>query len=115
MILLTAAEDAPDFAGPVRLVGKAKIGDKERVREVRGGTMIFPVGNIDAERPESRLTREFALAIMSKESAPISILPAERKTWEAPANGKVQIPLKIVRRAEFNAKLKLIPDGPRAA
>lgn len=114
-ILLTAAEDAPDFAGPVRLIGKAKIGDKERVREVRGGTMIFPVGNVDTERPESRLTREFALAIMSKESAPLSFLPAERKTWEAPANGKLQIPLKIVRRAEFNAKLKLKPVGPGTA
>ena len=115
VILLTAAEDAPDFVGPVRLVGKAKVGDKELVREVRGGTMVFPVGNVDSERPESRLTREFALAITSKETAPISIVPAERKTWEGPANGKLQIPLKIIRRAEFNAKLKLKPVGPGTA
>ena len=114
-ILLTATDDAPDFAGPVRLIGKAKVGDKELVREVRGGTMVFPVGNVDSERPESRLTREFALSIMSKESAPISIVPAERKTWEAPANGKLQIPLKIIRRAEFNAKMKLKPVGPGTA
>lgn len=114
-ILLTAAEDAPDFAGPVRLVGKAKIGDKEIVREARGSTMVFPVGNQDAERPESRLTREFALSITSKETAPLSIVPVERKTWEVPANGKLEIPLKIVRRAEFNAKLKLKPVGPGAA
>src|SRR5207247_10409136 len=41
-ILLTAAEDAPAFAGPIRLVGRAKIGGKELVREARGGTMRFP-------------------------------------------------------------------------
>ncbi|MBK7997137.1 MAG: PPC domain-containing protein [Verrucomicrobia bacterium] len=114
-IYLTAAEDAPDFAGPVRLVGKAKLGEKEIVREVRGGTVVFNVGNYDAERPESRLTREFALGITSKETAPLSILPGERKTWEAPANGKLEIPLKIVRRGEFNAKLKLKPVGPGTA
>lgn len=114
-ILLTATEDAPDFTGPVRLVGKAKIGDKEVIREMRGGTMVFPIGNADTERPESRLTRELALSITSKETAPLSIVPAERKTWEAPANGKLEIPLKIVRRAEFNAKLKLKPLGPGTA
>lgn len=114
-IYLTAAEDAPDFAGPVRLVGKAKLGERELVREVRGGTVVFNVGNYDAERPESRLTREFALGITSKETAPLSILAAERKTWEAPANGKLEIPLKIIRRGEFNAKLKLKPVGPGTA
>ena len=114
-ILLTAAEDAPDFTGLVRIVGKAKAGDKEIVREARGATMLFPVGNIDSERAESRLTREFALAITSKESAPLSIAPAERKTWEVAANGKIEIPLKLTRRGEFNATLKLKPLGPGTA
>lgn len=111
-IYLTAAEDAPDFAGPVRLVGKAKIGDNEISREARGGTMVFNVGNYDAERPESRVTREFALSITSQETAPLSIVAAERKTWEVPANGTLEVPLKVVRRGEFNAKLKLKPVGP---
>jgi hypothetical protein len=113
-ILLTASEDAPPFAGALRLVGKAKVGDKELVREARGGTMVFPVGNTDNERPESRVAREFALAITDKESAPISIA-AEKKTWEAPTNGKLQVPLAITRRAEFNANLKLKPLGPGVA
>lgn len=111
-ILLTAAEDAPTFAGPIRLVGKAKVSDKELVRVARGGTMVFPVGNTDSERPESRVAREFVVAISDKESAPISIAAAEKKTWEAHANGKLQIPLAITRRGEFNATLKLKPLGP---
>lgn len=113
-ILLTVAEDAPAFAGPIKLVGKAKVGDAELVREARGGTTVFTVANTDSERPESRLTRELVLAISDKESAPISIAAAEKKTWEAAANGKLEIPLRIVRRGEFNANLKLKPLGPGA-
>jgi hypothetical protein len=114
-ILLTAAEDAPAFAGPIRLVGRAKVGDKELVRQAHGGTMVFAVGNTDSERPESRVAREFALAISDKESAPLSMATSERKTWEAPANGKLEIPLAITRRGEFNANLKLKPLGPGTA
>jgi hypothetical protein len=111
-ILLTATEDAPAFAGPVRLVGRAKVGDRDVVREARGGTMVFPVGNTDSERPDSRLAREFALAISDKETVPLAIAAAEKKTWEAPANTKLSIPLRITRRVEFNASLKLKPLGP---
>jgi hypothetical protein len=111
-ILLTATEDAPAFAGALRLMGRAKIGDQELVREALGGTMVFPVANTDSERPESRVTREFVLAITDQESAPVSIGASEKKTWEAPANGKLQVPLLITRRGEFNANLKLKPLGP---
>jgi len=114
-ILLTAAENAPAFAGPIKLVGRAKAGDNELVREARGGTMIFPVGNTDSERPEASLTSELALAITDKEDAPISVTATERKTWEAPAGSKLQIPLSLVRRGDFNAKLKLKPLGPGTA
>ena len=74
--------------------------------------MIFPVGNTDSERPDSRLAREFALAISDKESSPLSIAAAENKIWEAPANIKLSIPIRITRRGEFNANLKLKPLGP---
>ncbi len=114
-LLFTAAENAPAFAGPLKLVGRAQVGENELVREARGGTMVFPVGNTDSERPESRLTSEFALAICDKETAPISITTAERKTWEAPAGSKLTVPLTLTRRGDFNAKLKLKPLGPGPA
>ena len=114
-ILLTAAEDAPAFAGPIRLVGKATIGGQEIVREARGGTMLFPVASTDTERPEARVTGEFTLAICDQEFAPVSVTPAENKTWEAAANGKLEVPLRVTRRGEFNAALKLKPLGPGVA
>ena len=114
-ILLTAAEDAPAYAGALQLVGRAKVGEKELRREVRGGTMIFPVGTTDTERPESRVTQPFSIAIMDKEGAPVSITTAEARTWDAPANAKLEIPLRVTRRGDFNAKLKLKPIGPGVA
>jgi hypothetical protein len=114
-ILLTAAEDAPAFAGPLQLVGRSKAGEKEIRREARAGTMIFPVGSTDSERPESRVVQQLSISIMDKESAPISIAAAEVKTWDAPTNGKVEIPLRVTRRGDFNAKLKLKPLGPGTA
>ena len=114
-ILLTAADDAPAFAGPLQLVGRSKVGEKELHRDARGGTMIFPVGTTDTERPESRVAQQLSIAIMDKESAPVSIAAAEARTWDAPANGKVEIPLRVTRRGDFNAKLKLKPIGPGVA
>jgi hypothetical protein len=112
VILLTAAADAPAFAGAVKLIGRVKLGETELVREARGGTMIFPVNNFDSERPESRPTHDFTLAISSQERAPISIAPVESKVWEVQANTKLEIPLHIARDGDFTATLKLKPLGP---
>jgi len=112
LILLTAAEDAPGFAGPIKLVGRARIGDDEVTRQARGGTLVFPVESTDNERPESRLTRDFVIAVSDKEGAPISIATAENKTWEVAANARLEMPLKITRRGDFTASLKLKPLGP---
>lgn len=114
-ILLTAAADAPAFAGPLRLTGRAKIGDREVTRIARGGSLVFPVGNTDTERPRARATPHFELAVTDQEFAPLSIAPAENRPFDAPANGKLEIPLVITRRAEFNANLKLKPIGPGPA
>ncbi len=115
VILLSATEDAPAFVGPLQLVGQAQIGDKELSRPARAGTMVFPVANYDTQRPESRLAQEFMFAISEQESAPVTIAAAEKKIWEAAANGKLEIPLKIKRDEEFNAALKLKPVGPGEA
>jgi hypothetical protein len=112
--LLTATTDAPAYAGPIELVGRAKVGDREIVRMARGGTTIFPVENVDNERPQARVISEFSLAITDQESAPLAIAPAENRTWEVATNGKLEVPLTITRRADFNANLKVKPLGPGA-
>ncbi|PYK00548.1 MAG: hypothetical protein DME23_06855 [Verrucomicrobia bacterium] len=110
-IFLTAAENADSWFGPIKVVGKAKVGDKEVARGARSGSVTWNVPDYNNEAVQSRLTRDFFLAVSSVESAPITIEPAENKVWEAKAGGKLQIPLKLARHGEFNESLKLKATG----
>ncbi len=110
VLLLTAAENAASWVGPVKVVGKAKIGDVEVAREGRGGTVNWTVTDYNNEAVQSRLSRDFVLGV-GVEAAPVSIEPSEAKTWETSVAGKLPIPLTLVRRAEFNANLKLKAVG----
>jgi len=111
VLLLTAAENAPSWVGPVKIVGKAKIGESEVAREARGATLNWTVTDYNIDAIQSRLTRDCVLAVSGVESAPISIEPSESKLWETSVAGKLQIPLKLIRRADFNANLKLKAIG----
>jgi hypothetical protein len=60
-IVFTAAPDAPEWSGPIRLVAKAKVGDKEIVRDVRSCQRLWPIANLN----HCRAAREICLAIRS--------------------------------------------------
>lgn len=111
LLMLTAAENAAGWTGPVKIVGKAKIGEAEVVREARGATVNWTVTDYNNEAIQSRLTGDFVLAVSGVESAPISIEPGENKHWETAEGGKLKIPLKLIRRGDFNANLKLKAAG----
>ena len=111
LLLLTATENAAGWIGPAKIVGKAKIGEAEAMREARGATVNWTVTDYNNEAIQSRLSRDFVLAVSGVEAAPISIEPSESKLWETPEAGKLKIPLKLTRRADFNANLKLKAVG----
>ena len=73
VVLITAPEKPERWAGAIRIIGKAKIGDAEVTREARGGAVRWPVvdANLDAVQP--RLTRDIGLGVSAAESAPVSI------------------------------------------
>ncbi|MEP6672618.1 MAG: PPC domain-containing protein [Chthoniobacter sp.] len=60
VVLLTSGEKPERWAGAIRVIGKAKVGDAELVRDARGGAVCWTVAdaNVDAVRP--RLTRDIA-------------------------------------------------------
>src|SRR2546426_5983922 len=45
MLMLTATENAAGWVGPVKIVGKAKIGEAELAREARGATLNWTVSD----------------------------------------------------------------------
>ncbi|MEW6303596.1 MAG: hypothetical protein AB1705_09010 [Verrucomicrobiota bacterium] len=110
-VLLTAAEDAANWAGTIRITGRAKMGEQEVVREARGGSVVWHVGDFNEQRVDSRVVREVALAVSAEEAAPLSLGPAENKTWEVGVGGKLEIPVRVTRRAEFGEALKLKAVG----
>jgi hypothetical protein len=110
-LLLTAAENAATWVGVVKIIGKAKIAGAEVAREARGATLNWTVNDYNNEAIESRLSRDLVLAVSGVESAPVSIESSENKLWVASEGEKMKIPIKLTRRGEFNANLKLKAAG----
>jgi hypothetical protein len=111
-LLLTAAEDAAGWAGPVRVVGKARVGGADVVREARGATVLWAVPDAAAEAVRSRLTGDgLAVAVSAAEAAPLSIAAAGAAPLEVAAGAKLKIPLKLNARAGPAGKLKAKPAG----
>ena len=111
MLLLTAAEKPAKACVAFRVIGKAKIGDKEERREASGGAVVWNVADFNIDAVQSRLTADFVLAVNGAESAPIRIEAAEDKVWQAKAGEQLQIPLKITRGAEYKEPVKLKAAG----
>ncbi|MEW6160843.1 MAG: hypothetical protein AB1813_25725, partial [Verrucomicrobiota bacterium] len=111
VLLLVAKPDAAGWAGQIRIVGKATLGNSEITREARAASVTWNIGDFNTEPVQSRLTRQFVLAVSSVESGAVWIEPKENKIWETSVAGKLQIPLKLVRRDGFATNLKLKAAG----
>jgi len=48
-VLITSCEKPERWAGAIRIVGKAKIGDAELVRQARGGAICWSVTDANTE------------------------------------------------------------------
>lgn len=109
-LLFTGVEKPERWAGSIRVIGKAKVGDQDVVREARGGAVRWPVADANTDAIRTRLTRDIAVGIAT-EAAPISIAATADKPWEVAPGAKVEIPLKVTRRGEFKEALKLKAFG----
>jgi hypothetical protein len=108
-VVLRAAEDAPAWAGTIRILGKAKIADKDVVRVARAAAVEWP--SPINQPPESRLARDLWLAVLDLDTAPFLADLGEGKTWEMSRAGKLEIPIKIVRRGDMKQPVTLTPIG----
>ena len=110
-VLLTASAEVNEWAGPIQILGKATIASTETTRVAHGATVRWTVPDYNTEAVASRLTADFVVGASGVESAPLSISPAENKTWEVPAGSKLAIPLRVVRNGDFGATLKMKAAG----
>lgn len=113
-LLLAADDQAAGWAGAMRIIGKAKVGDLELVREARGASVTWDVlsDNATADFPRTRLIRGgTVLAVSESEGAPFSIVPESAKPVETCVGSKLKVPFKVTRRGDFAADLKLKGAG----
>jgi len=115
VLMLRAAESANGWVGPIRILARSKIGDKSTVREARIASINWDIdySNSTTEKAHVRLSDRLILGV-ADEAAPLELIPASGKPVEAVIGTKVTVPVKVSRRGEFAADLKVKPYGHAA-
>jgi len=110
-LVIAAGEGVAAWSGPIKIVGRAKAGDREIVREARYAVVVWGTQNRQAQRPEFRLARSLQLGIIDKDVEPAFVQIGEDKVWETSLGGNVEIPITMTRRGDFKENVKLTADG----
>ncbi len=105
----SAAEDAASFAGEVRIIGRAKIGEQEVARVARGGDLLFASQQNESSKARPRVTARTVLAVVG-DSVPWSVATGAAQPLESSRNGKLQIPITVARRGEFKGNVVVRPQ-----
>ena len=105
-LVVSAAEDAPESVSVVNVVGKATLGGQPVERPARYATMVWG-GQNNVITPRSRLARTLAISVSGGETAPFYV--AATGPLETCKAGKVELPVKLVRRGDFAGAVTLTP------
>jgi hypothetical protein len=98
-LILTAAPDAPAFAGSLRLHGWADVDGKPVGRPAAAAEALFPVGDMQKDAVVTRLTETLALAVDASFTAPLAILSPDSPQRVSRA-GKLKLPVRLAKQAE---------------
>ncbi|MBM4004800.1 MAG: hypothetical protein FJ295_16190 [Planctomycetes bacterium] len=109
-LVLVATENAESWVGPVWIVGRSKVGEREVLRQARVGACVWGTGNRQAQLPEFRATRQLILAVCGKDLDP-ALVQSEDKVWETSLGGTLTIPINLTRRGEYKEAVKLVASG----
>ncbi len=110
-LVISAAESVGPWSGPIKVVGRGKVGDRELVRESRYAVVVWGTQNRQAQRPEFRLARSLQLGIIDKDLEPAVVQIGEDKVWETSLGGNIEIPITLTRRGDYKENVKLTADG----
>jgi len=94
VVVLTAAADAPEWTGEIKIKGTATVNGQPAVREARAATITWAGNPQQPIAAHSRLDRSICLAVRDK--APF-VLTAATDKFAAPQGDKITVPLKIER------------------
>ena len=104
-LVFQADENAKDWAGPIRIIGKAEVDGKTIEREARYGTLLWPL--MQNTQVSSRLARDMTLAVVTAETFPVKLEAGDGKVIETSLGAKLEIPLKVTKREAIKGDLKV--------
>jgi len=105
-LVLSAAEAAADFVGPLTLTASAPLGDQSLTRPVRPATVTW--SGTAAILADARLARQAILAV--QDLAGYSIEPAIAQV-ELVQGKLLHVPVKLTRRGDFTAPVAVTAAG----
>jgi hypothetical protein len=115
-LVLSAKEDAKRAFSLAKIIGRATVNGAAVTRPCPVASMTWPVRDAKGEIPAPRLTADVPVSVSDSEQAPMSIVAAESKVWEAKTGETLRIPLKVTWRADFTgASIKFKPIGAQFA
>jgi hypothetical protein len=111
VLVFSAAESAAAAAGPVKIVAKAKIGDREIVREARYARAVWGSQNRQQQLPQFSLGESIQIGIIDKDTEPAFVQIGEDKVYETSLGANVEIPINVTRRGDQKEAIKLTATG----
>lgn len=110
-LIVSADEKAPRSLSFAKLFGRAQVNGATMERPVHLASQAWPVRDASGEIPHPRLMADVPVSVTDAEPAPISVAAREAKVWEAKADAKLTIPLKLAWRSEISGQLRLRAYG----
>jgi hypothetical protein len=108
-LVFVASRDAPEWAGPIQVVGRARSGTEELTRRARPGSVVWP-GVENTFAPRSRVARSLMLSV-SSEIAPFTVEAGKDGVLETSRGGTVQVPVTLLRQGDFKGAIAIAATG----
>ncbi|MAS95496.1 MAG: hypothetical protein CMO55_20035 [Verrucomicrobiales bacterium] len=102
--------DAPGANSTIQITGKAKIGENEITRPVRGGTLTRGSADHNADRPASRLDSQIPLAVSQEESTPAFVTVEGTRNFTVTLGETLEIPVKVPTKNDIKGNLTITPS-----
>lgn len=101
IVAITAADGAASAPVPLRIVGRAQIGEADVVRPSRIASVAWPIRDHSAELPQPRLVSAAMLTASTAEPFPLSLRGPATGPVQATAGTTVKVPMTLVRRGKL--------------
>lgn len=116
-LVLTADKDAEDWAGFVTVKGAATVGGAKAEYAARPFTVVWPLPGVQPNQVPNtptitRMDRGPGLALAVRGEAPFALTPASKEPVKVAAGGKVEVTLKVDRKAGNKNPIQVFAATP---